>query len=463
MEVFIGTATFSGINTNEVFTTGKTNIGAIDITLLNINSSSTFGLNVSSDFNIGTLTLDNVVNINMNGSKLTIGTLLTRNNSPFVFNLVQSSAEVRVITQVGGGSQVDNITWSLNYSSLMLMNVNHNGALNRPYIIADNSSNVNLSTSTIINTNNIIIALLTGSWMSVDDLTVTGCSRFVLGTNFRSALMNAVTTGGFPTIGNTIDMTGGNVSISGCTLNSGVGVNTAVFLSCPSVEINNSNFTSIGDGIVDVTNGRIYIIDSTLNGSTVVGFNAQNSDVTLITTNITTTSGTSFQGANSNVSMTSLSVTGATISETIFDNCRVTLSSLQINTTSASAINARSNSNITINGCTIVGGTTSGIIIDDSRFLVSLTSVNSAQNGVLIITQSKGRLNNVSGTNTLVGVDLRSGSSFSNALNNTITGGSGNVRVGNIGIQTWTNINTQNTTFTTDFFANPSQFVTISS
>ena len=107
-----------------------------------------------------------------------------------------------------------------------------------------------------------------------------------------------------------------------------------------------------------------------------------------------------------------------------------------------------------------------GMLVATTMFDFNSLVVNSAAgDGIQIFSSSQGKLENVRGSgNGGFGINLGNRSGFHNVGGtNTITGSAGDVNVGNIGAQTWGNIDTGNIAFTNDFPPkDPSQFVSIS-
>ena len=153
------------------------------------------------------------------------------------------------------------------------------------------------------------------------------------------------------------------------------------------------------------------------------------------------------------------------------DNCSITASA-GINQIQLTSVNATLNNNtltenspsalITATNCTFVmsSGTLNetagtGIILNSCSFSITNATIYAVTTGISLLRCSKGYLDGITGGSGAYGVDLMSGSSFSNGGSNNITGVSGDVQVGAAGSFPWGGLTTN------DFAAATPAYVTI--
>jgi len=144
--------------------------------------------------------------------------------------------------------------------------------------------------------------------------------------------------------------------------------------------------------------------------------------------------------------------------------CNVYMSNIGLDSNIAGSIRINNGGNINIyNSIFKAGGgsPSSGILCESSNMFLSGTSFDGYDIGVNMYRKSSCLFETVSGGNTSYGVSLNSGSSASQNLVNTITGGIRDVYLGSVGGQTWANINGGAAADTCDFATATPQYVFI--
>lgn len=150
------------------------------------------------------------------------------------------------------------------------------------------------------------------------------------------------------------------------------------------------------------------------------------------------------------------------------ENCKATCNNTNLSSDDGGGFNLLRHSDLVYtNSFMIVIGIISvynGINCSESTVYLNNLDIQNFRNGITLINKSSGYIGNIISniSNIIYGIDLKSGSSFVNALNNTISGSSDDVNIGALGTRTWVQIDAGLLADTNDYSTATPQYVYIS-
>lgn len=163
---------------------------------------------------------------------------------------------------------------------------------------------------------------------------------------------------------------------------------------------------------------------------------------------------------NSNIGISSIS------SNYVFnlENCDVVCENVTIDSLSSGCFYLSPGSKLNMKNCSIFGSAPNsfnGIQSDNSSSTITSSNISNYDNGINLTQKSSALVYTVSGSNNVYGLNLISGSSACHNSASNISGGSGDVNVGALGIRSWAAVIGGITTDTNDYTNAIPQYVFI--
>lgn len=432
-----GTATLRRLELINTLATFGTNlvctlVGGVPTSAIAVTTSSLEvqgNTTATSASNVGLSATNSVIQLGgtLTGSGCSTGLSLTSTATSVQGNTTCNTCTTIGVTIDGGSfSSAGSITTSSGLNGMAVNNANvtlsaFNAGTNTGYGVSLTRSNLTLVGALTVSGTSTIGLAMVGSNLTSGTVNITGCTS------------------------RHIDATASEIRVSSTsTLTSAAGVGavqlylvTSKYIAGGTINLSRTVVGTTGFDVVSMTSSSLVGTTLTITNSGRSALVATDSDISLTSLNSNTVTST-----NTHVSLDST-------------RCRVTGGTIQ-GTGGGDGYSAVNGSNLILSGATIgtTGGGGSGISATNSRISVSNCVISSwGGDGIFCASNVQGTLNTVTSgvANTRYGVNMQRTTTIT-TTGSTVTGGSGDVLVGNGGATiTWANVAYGDPDVVTDF------------